>query len=32
MADPFEQMALPVTEIDPDPIFAGRLRARVARA
>jgi predicted enzyme related to lactoylglutathione lyase len=32
MADPFEQMALPATSVEPDPIFAARLRARVARA
>jgi uncharacterized glyoxalase superfamily protein PhnB len=32
MADPFERMALPLTAVDPDPVFAARLRARVARA
>lgn len=32
MADPFAQMALPPAEVEPDPIFAARLRARLARA
>ena len=32
MPDPFEQMGLPATPIDPDPIFAGRLRDRLAGA
>jgi uncharacterized glyoxalase superfamily protein PhnB len=32
MADPFERMGLPMTGVDPDPVFAARLRTRVARA
>lgn len=32
MPDPFEQMRLPARSIDPDPIFALRLRARLDQA
>ncbi|HEY7946600.1 MAG TPA: VOC family protein [Acidimicrobiales bacterium] len=32
MPDPFEALSLPVTDVDPDPTFAARLRARVERA
>ncbi len=32
MPDPFEQMRLPDTPLDPDPIFGARLRTRVERA
>ena len=31
MTDPFEALREPVTPIDPDPEFAGRLRTRLAR-
>lgn len=32
MPDPFEQLQAPVVPVDPDPAFAARLRARLARA
>ena len=32
MPDPFERMGLPATPVDPDPVFAGRLRDRLAHA
>jgi predicted enzyme related to lactoylglutathione lyase len=32
MPDPFEALHTPVAPIDPDPAFATRLRARIARA
>jgi predicted enzyme related to lactoylglutathione lyase len=32
MPDPFEHMGLPATPVDPDPVFAGRLRDRLAHA
>jgi predicted enzyme related to lactoylglutathione lyase len=32
MTDPFEQLREPVTPVDPDPVFARRLRARIERA
>jgi uncharacterized glyoxalase superfamily protein PhnB len=32
MTDPFEALREPVTPVDPDPGFAGRLRLRLARA
>lgn len=32
MPDPFEQMKLPATPVEPDPIFAARLRDRLAHA
>ena len=32
MPDPFESLHSPVTPVEPDPAFAARLRARVARA
>ena len=32
MADPFVALRAPVEPVDPDPIFAARLRARLARA
>jgi uncharacterized protein len=32
MSDPFEALRRPVAAVDPDPIFAARLRARVERA
>lgn len=31
MPDPFDSMTLPLTPIDPDPVFAARLRARLGR-
>jgi predicted enzyme related to lactoylglutathione lyase len=31
MTDPFEALREPVTPVDPDPDFAGRLRVRLAR-
>ena len=31
MTDPFEALREPVTPADPDPGFAGRLRARLTR-
>ncbi len=31
MTDPFEDLREPVTPVDPDPDFAGRLRMRLAR-
>ena len=31
MTDPFEALREPVTPVDPDPEFAGRLRTRLAR-
>ena len=31
MADPFEALREPVTPVDPDPDFAGRLRMRLTR-
>jgi predicted enzyme related to lactoylglutathione lyase len=32
MPDPFEQMKQPLVPVDPDPIFAARLRNRIASA
>src|SRR6202050_2015310 len=31
MTDPFEALREPVTPVDPDPEFAGRLRTRLTR-
>jgi len=31
MTDPFEALREPVTPVDPDPEFAGQLRARLTR-
>jgi hypothetical protein len=31
MTDPFEALREPVTPVDPDPGFAGRLRMRLTR-
>lgn len=31
MPDPFESLRAPVTPVPPDPVFAARLRARIAR-
>ena len=31
MTDPFEALREPVTPVDPDPGFAGRLRQRLTR-
>ncbi|HEX3923432.1 MAG TPA: glyoxalase, partial [Streptosporangiaceae bacterium] len=31
MTDPFEALREPVTPVDPDPDFAGRLRLRLTR-
>ena len=31
MTDPFEALREPVTPVDPDPEFAGRLRMRLTR-
>ena len=31
MTDPFEVLREPVTPVDPDPDFAGRLRTRLTR-
>lgn len=32
MPDPFDILRTPVTPVDPDPVFANRLRARIERA
>jgi predicted enzyme related to lactoylglutathione lyase len=32
MADPFEVLRVPITPVDPDPVFAARLRSRIERA
>jgi predicted enzyme related to lactoylglutathione lyase len=32
MPDPFDALRAPVTPVDPDPVFASRLRARIERA
>ncbi len=32
MTDPFDALHAPVEPVDPDPVFAARLRARLARA
>lgn len=32
MTDPFEALRAPVAPVDPDPVFASRLRARLERA
>jgi uncharacterized glyoxalase superfamily protein PhnB len=31
MTDPFEALRVPVTPVDPDPVFTGRLRTRLTR-
>src|SRR5579875_3247132 len=32
MADPFDVLRTPIAAVDPDPVFADRLRARIERA